>query len=270
MKRVLALLTFALTALVAAPSAASAQESATVMLLHGIPGATVDVVVDGQVVIPDFEPGTMQDLSSFAGQTLSNVEVRAAGTDDVVIGPLDTLDVPASGNWTVIAHLQEDGTPTLTPFENDTSPLAAGQGRLTVRHTAAAPAVDIVLADGSRPFTGLSNPNEASAALPAGEIAGAQVAPAGGDPLADVPTVELQAGTNLIVYAVGGLDDGSLTFYTQTIEGLGGAPSGVPTGNSDLSSGTSNTTTNVLIALAAVVALAGSAMVVAASRRAHS
>ena len=101
MKRVLALLTFALTALVTAPSAASAQESATVMLLHGIPGATVDVVVDGQVVIPDFEPGTMQDLSSFAGQTLSNVEVRAAGTDDVVIGPIDTLDVPASGNWTV-------------------------------------------------------------------------------------------------------------------------------------------------------------------------
>ena len=270
MKRVLALLTFALTALVAAPSTASAQESATVMLLHGIPGATVDVVVDGQVVIPDFEPGTMQDLSSFAGQTLSNVEVRAAGTDDVVIGPLDTLDVPASGNWTVIAHVQEDGTPTLTPFENDTSPLAAGQGRLTVRHTAAAPAVDIVLADGSRPFTDLSNPNEASAALPAGEIAGAQVAPAGGEPIADVPTVELQAGTNLIVYAVGGLDDGSFTFYTQTIEGLGGAPSGVPTGNSDLSSGTSNTTTNVLIALAAVMALAGSGMVVAASRRAHS
>ena len=165
MKRVLALLTFALTALVTAPSAASAQESATVMLLHGIPGATVDVIVDGQVVIPGFEPGTMQDLSSFAGQTLSNVEVRAAGTDDVVIGPIDTLDVPASGNWTVTAHLQEDGTPTLTPFENDTSALAAGQGRLTVRHTAAAPAVDIVLADGSRPFTDLSNPNEASAAL---------------------------------------------------------------------------------------------------------
>ena len=96
------------------------------------------------------------------------------------------------------------------------------------------------------------------------------MAPAGGDPIADVPTVELQAGTNLIVYAVGGLDDGSFTFYTQTIEGLGGAPGGVPTGNSDLSSGNSNTTTIVLIALAAVMALAGSGMVVAASRRARS
>ena len=99
-----------------------------------------------------------------------------------------------------------------------------------MRHTAAAPAVDVVLADGSRPFTNLINPNEASADLPAGEIAGAQVAPTGGNPIAPVPTVELTAGTNLIVYAVGSLDDDSLTFYTQTIEGLGGDPTGVPTG----------------------------------------
>ena len=62
------------------PAAASAQSAATVSLMHGIPGATVDVVVDGAVVVPDFQPGTMQDISSFAGQTLRNVEVRAAGT----------------------------------------------------------------------------------------------------------------------------------------------------------------------------------------------
>jgi hypothetical protein len=214
------------------PATAGAQTSATVMLLHGIPGATVDVAVDGEVVIPGFEPGTMQDLSPFAGQTLTNVEVRAAGTTDVVIGPIASLAVPASGNVTVVAHLSEDGTPTLTPFPNDVSALASGEGRLTVRHTAAAPAVDVVLADGSRPFTNLANPDEASADLPAGEIAGAQLAPAGGDPIAPVPAVNLAAGTNLIVYAVGSLDDGSLTFYTQTIEGLGGDPAGVPTGNS--------------------------------------
>ena len=230
MNRLVSWLALAIGVGLAVPAAAGAQTPATVMLLHGIPGATVDVVVDGDVVIPGFEPGTMQDLSPFAGQTLTNVEVRAAGTSDVVIGPIASLDVPGSGNVTVVAHLTADGTPTLTPFENDTSALAAGQGRLTVRHTAAAPAVDVVLADGSRPFTDLSNPNEASADLPAGEIAGAQVAPTGGDPIAPVPTVELTAGTNLIVYAVGSLDDDSLTFYTQTIEGLGGDPTGVPTG----------------------------------------
>ncbi len=124
-------------AIAAVPSGAGAQESATVSLMHGIPGVTVDVVVDGAVVIPGFEPGTMQDLSSFAGDTLSNVEVRGAGSDDVVIGPIESLPVPDSGNWTVVAHLGADGTPTLTPFQNDVSSIDDGQGRLTVRHAAA-------------------------------------------------------------------------------------------------------------------------------------
>ena len=210
----------ALAAMTLTTGAVHAQATATVTLLHGIPGATVDVAVGGDVVIAGFEPGTAEDLSSFAGATLTDVEVRAAGTETVVIGPIAELAVPSSGNWTVVAHLAADGTPTLTPFENDTSALAEGQGRLTVRHTAAAPAVDVVLSDGTRPFTGLSNPNQAAADLPAGTISGAQIAPAGGEPIADVPAVELAAGTNLIVYAVGSLDDGSFTFYTQTISGL--------------------------------------------------
>ena len=222
MKRLLAVAALAAACVVAAaPAAAGAQAAAaTVTLLHGIPGATVDVVVDGNVVIPNFEPGTTQDLSSFAGQTLTNVEVRAAGTDTVVIGPIASLAVPDSGNWTVVAHLEADGTPTLTPFENDVSEVPMGQGRLIVRHTAAAPAVDVVLADGSRPFTNLSNPNEAAAILPAGTISGAQIAPTGGDPIAPVPDVTLNAGTDLIVYAVGSLADDTFTFYTQEIDGL--------------------------------------------------
>lgn len=266
MKRTfIAALAAAATALLTLPSGTSAQPAASIALMHGIPGATVDVVVDGAVVIPNFQPGTMQDISSFAGQTLTNVEVRAAGTTDVVIGPVASLAVPASGNYTVLAHLEADGTPTLTPFENDTSALPAGQGRLTVRHTAAAPAVDIVLADGSRPFTNLSNPNQAAAALPAGAIAGAQVAPTGAAPIAPVPTVELAAGSNLIVYAVGSLDGGSFTFYTQTISGLGGSPTLVNTGNSLPTQGGLDAA--VLLAVAAgVLAIGGTGLLVARRR----
>ncbi len=255
----------AAAAAVSLPTTTSAQAGATVSLMHGIPDAPVDVLVDGAVVVPNFQPGTMQDISSFAGQTLLNVEVRAAGTDTVLIGPLAELAVPSSGNWTVLAHLTADGTPTITPFENDVTPLPAGQGRLTVRHTAAAPPVDIVLADGSRPFTNLSNPNEASAALPAGEIAGAQVAPAGGDPIAPIPTVELAAGSNLIVYAVGSLDGGTFTFYTQTISGLGGSPTVVNTGNS-LPGDDGPNMALILAVTAGALALAGTGVL--ATRRA--
>ena len=274
MKKLLAGAAALAATLLAVPAGTTnAQESVDIMLLHGIPGITVDVAVDGAVVLPGFEPGAMQDLSSFAGQTLTNLEVRAAGTEDVAIGPVPSFDVPASGSWTVVAHLDAEGTPTITPFENDTSAAADGQGRLTVRHTAAAPAVDIVLGD-ARPVENLSNPDEASLDIPAGEIAGAQIAPTGGDPIGDVPTVNVTAGSNLIVYAVGSLADDTFTYYTQdvslaaaegdaTTETTSGdgtpAPTAVNTGGELGAS--SDSSVALFAAAAGLFALAGGAMV---------
>src|ERR687897_353859 len=134
-----------------------------------------------------------------------------------------------------IAHLDAEGTPTLTVFDNDTSAVAAGQGRLVVRHTAAAPAVD-VRANGEVALPNLSNPNEASADLPAGTIS-ADVVPTGAsEPVvigpADLPITE---GSSLIVYAVGSLDGGTLQTLTETIHGLGSGPDAVQTGNSPVS-----------------------------------
>jgi hypothetical protein len=224
MKKLLAGVAAVAAAMIALPAGNSgAQADVDIMLLHGIPGVPVDVAVDGAVVLPAFQPGDMQDLSAFAGQTLTNLEVRLEGTDTVAIGPVDSFDVPASGSWTVVAHLDADGNATITPFENDTSAAGDGEGRLTIRHTAAAPAVDIVLGD-DRPVEGAANGDSASLDLPAGEIAGAQVAPAGGDPIAEVPTVELAAGTNLIVYAVGSLEEETFTFYTQEVALEAAAP----------------------------------------------
>jgi len=55
----------------------------------------------------------------------------------------DGVGVPAGANITDVDHLDESGKPRLTPYVNDTSQVAAGQARLTVRHDAAAPAVDV-------------------------------------------------------------------------------------------------------------------------------
>lgn len=270
MKKILAGAAALAATLLAVPAGTSgAQEAADIMLLHGIPGITVDVAVDGAVAIEGFEPGDMQDLSAFAGQTLTNLEVRPAGTEDVAIGPVAEFAVPASGSWTVVAHLDAEGTPTITPFENDTSAAADGQGRLTARHTAAAPAVDIVLGD-TRPVENLSNPQEASLDIPAGEIAGAQIAPTGSDPIADIPTVSVAAGQNLIVYAVGSLADETFTFYTQEVAleaAAGGDASGdgtpAPTAvNTGGELGASSESSVALFAAAAgLFALAGGAMV---------
>jgi hypothetical protein len=237
MKRLIALcavLVAALGLLASGSAPAGAQSGARIHLIHGIPDTPVDVAVGGENVITGFQFGGTQDLSSYAGQTLAGVQVKAAGTDDVAIDAGD-LQLPASGNVTAIAHLAADGTPTLTVFSNDTSAIPAGQGRLVVRHTAAAPAVD-VRADGAVAFANLSNPNEASADLPAGTVS-ADVVPTGAtEPVvigpADLPVTE---GETLVVYAVGSLDGGTLQTLTETIGGSGSAPSAVNTGNSPVS-----------------------------------
>jgi hypothetical protein len=264
MKRVLAGIA-AIAAIVVAPAAANAQDDTQITLLHGIPGVTVDIAVDGTVLLPGFEPGATQDLTAFAGQTLTNLEARLAGTDTVAIGPVAEFAVPASGNWTVVAHLDADGNPTITPFENNTDMTADGEGRLTVRHAAAAPAVDLVVGD-ARPIENAANGASAELALPAGEIAGAQLAPTGGDPLVEVPTVTLKAGTNLIVYAVGSVADGTVTFLTEEIEvgmeaaaGDSGDGTPAPTAVNTGEPISDSINTGVLAAAAGMLVLAGGA-----------
>jgi hypothetical protein len=245
---------------VATTSPAGAQEAARIHLIHGIPDVTVDVVVAGEPVLSGFEFGDTEDLSSFAGQTLAGLQVRVAGTDQVAIDAGDVA-LPASGNHTVIAHLDAEGAPTLGVFENDTAPTAAGQGRLVVRHTAAAPAVD-VLANGAPAFTGVANGDEGKADLPAGTIS-ASVVPAGAtEPVVLGPAdVAVGAGAVTVVYAVGSLDEASLTVLTETIAGVGSeSPRAVATGNSPVSSvpdGGSDTAAVMALLVGGGVLLAG-------------
>jgi hypothetical protein len=237
----------------AADARPSQEAGARIHLLHGIPDTPVDVEANGENVIEGFEFGDTEDLSALAGQTLAGLTVKPAGTDDVAIDGGD-LALPAEGNVTAVAHLDAEGTPTLTVFENDTSAVAAGQGRLVVRHTAAAPAVD-VKANGEVAFSNLSNPNEAAADLPAGTVS-AEVVPTGADePVvigpADLPVAE---GSSLIVYAVGSLDGGTIQTLTETIDGLGSAPGAVQTGNSPVDDGTPGSLPWIVAAAAALAA----------------
>ncbi|MEZ5096988.1 MAG: DUF4397 domain-containing protein [Nocardioides sp.] len=140
----------------------------------------------------------------------------------------DGVTVPAGANITVVAHLDEGGTPALTPFVNDTSPIAAGEARLTVRHTAAAPAVD-VRANGEVAFADLANPDEATADLPAGTIS-ADVVLAGTDTVAIGPADLSRRGRlhhRVRLGQRGGRQPG-----TRRADHLGHAPSpsGVPGG----------------------------------------
>lgn len=261
MKRTAVALTGGLAlALTAAVPALADDHESSVSVLHGVPGLTVDVYVNGEEAIPDFAPGTLTDPLTLAAGTY-DIAVYADGSDPETDEPAisaEGLEVPGGANLTLVAHLGADGTPTLSAFANDTSQLEAGEARLTVRHTAAAPAVD-VRAGGEAVIQGLENPDEQVLDLPAGTVS-ADVVAAGTDTVvlgpADLPLTE---GVNTIVYAWGSLDDDNLDLAVQTIDGLHGDPGGVPSGEAGLMGGSS--------AALWILAAAGAAGVALASRR---
>lgn len=215
------------------PALADNHES-VVSVLHAIPegaGAdVVDVYANGNLLIDNFTPGSLETVTVPAGSY--DLAVFADGEtpegDTAVLEALG-VEVPGGINATVTANLDADGAPALNVFVNDTSAIAAGEARLTVRHIAAAPAVD-VLADGAVIFADVTNPNEGVVDVPAGMYEAA-VNLAGTDTTALGPTeVDLAAGVNTIAYAWGSAEDGTLALAVQTIDGLGGTPSGVPAG----------------------------------------
>ena len=109
-------------------------------------------------------------------------------------------------------------------------PVRAG---LTVRHTAAAPAVDI-LAGGDAVISDLSNPDEKVLDLDAGTVEAAVAAAGTTDPVIGPADVTVAEGKNTIVYAWGSLDDDNLKLAIQTISGLHSPPHGVNAGQAGL------------------------------------
>jgi hypothetical protein len=217
----------------AAPPALAA-DTATVSVLHAVPGVAVDVYANGKELIPDFQPGTLTDEMPLPAGSY-DLAIYPAGSDPATTQPAakaDDVAVPAGANATVVAHLTEAGAPVLTPFVNDVSPVPAGQARLTVRHTAAAPAVDI-RAGGTVVAAGLTNPNEATLTVPAGTVT-ADVVLAGTSTVAIGPAdLSLAEGTTTAVYAWGSADAG-YQLAVQTLTGMDSAPSGVPGGSAGL------------------------------------
>ncbi len=143
-----------------------------------------------------------------------------------MIGPV-TVTLAAGGNYTATANLDAEGSPTANFYTNDVSTVEAGKSRLTVRHTAAAPAVD-VLAGGAPVVENLSNPGEATLTTDPGTIAAAVAATGTTAPVIGPADLTLAEGTATIVYAWGSLEAGNLALATQVIEGLHSDPSAVP------------------------------------------
>ncbi|MCL3861672.1 DUF4397 domain-containing protein [Actinotalea sp. K2] len=247
-------------ALVGAAPALADNHEAKLSVLHGVPGLTVDVYVNGDLTLDDFAPGDLAGpLDLPAGTyTVAITASDAADDSEPAIGPID-LPLEGGMNYTAVAHLDADGAPTASLFTNDISTTAAGEGRLTVRHTAAAPAVDVLAGD-TAVITNLSNPDEEVLNLPAGTVPAAVAATGTTEPVIGPVDVAVTEGVNTIVYAWGSLADDNLDVAVQTIEGLHSAPAGVPSGELGLAAG-SSTGTAWMVGAALLAAAGGAALV---------
>jgi hypothetical protein len=226
--------------LAAAPATAaqnaSAAQNATVYVVHGIPGQPVDVYVNGEKTLPDFQPAKVAGPLDLPAGAYDIALTTPGGDPASPLLKVDDAQVPDGANLSLVAHLSADGKPALTPFVNDTAKVAAGKARLVVRHTAAAPAVD-VRAGGTPVFDNLTNPNEAKGDVDAGTVE-ADVVLAGTDDVVLGPTdLELAEGTSTIVYAIGSAQDKTLAVTSQVLTGLHSAPGGVPAGSGGLAGG---------------------------------
>ena len=93
MKRKLAIgvgAALALTAVGGAPAMADNHES-TVSVLHAVPGLTVDVFIDGEEAIPNFEPGTLTDPMMLAAGSYDIQVFADGGTPDTADAAIEAL-----------------------------------------------------------------------------------------------------------------------------------------------------------------------------------
>jgi hypothetical protein len=176
---------------------------ASINVVHGIPGVDVEVCVNGAAAIPDFSPG---DVVSGVALPEGTYDVKIVGSgatcDQAAILEATGIQLARNANYTAIAHLTDDGQPTLSLFRNNVKPLKGRQARLTIRHTAAAPAVD-VWANGQRLLRDVPNGASGTLRVRPGVYAAWVSLPGDFSPVIGPAVLRLQRGTAYQVYAWG-------------------------------------------------------------------
>jgi hypothetical protein len=130
----------------------AALAEGNVSVIHGIPGLPVDVYVNDALFLDDFQPNTVtNEVALPAGSYKLDITTADASSNQ---NPVLTATLPLedNDNFSIVAHLKADGTPTITPFRNQFESTGDFAENLILRHTAAAPAVDVVIRRGRSAF----------------------------------------------------------------------------------------------------------------------
>ena len=213
-----ALLTVGLAAPAQAAPVHHPAPTTKLSVLHAVPKVPVDVYLNHKRVLNDFKPGTLAGpLTVKAGTYTVRITAATAKNDKhPVIGPVK-IKLHAHRNYTVAAHLTAAGKPTATLYLNTLKKTPKGDGRLIVRHIAAAPAVD-VFANGKASMKNLRNPKQSKANVPAGTYSIAVALAGTTQPVLGPVDLKVKKHTDTIVYAWGSAADKTLALAVQTVK----------------------------------------------------
>jgi hypothetical protein len=203
------------------------SKTATVTVLHAIPTdvGTVDVYADQRKLAANLAPGQLRTMQIPAGEyDIAVVPTGDAPSSLSILLDMSGARIAAGADVTIAAHLDGRGKPELTAFTNKTRTVGMGMGRLTVRHLADAPRVD-VRTRGSIMFDAVANGAEAETGLRAGSYT-LRISESGKrSPLMTRTTAKIRneagrsdMGNNVIVYVWGAAGDGRLRTAIQEVQ----------------------------------------------------
>jgi hypothetical protein len=246
MRRRIAALVLASTAVVATGglSTAGAEESAgssRIWITHGLPlddaGTVVDVFAGPAGAGPAAAAPLIDDFRF--GATVGPVELPAASytvsvaapsaDDDGTLAPSEVVfsqdvTVPSGRTLSAVASLSATGQPVIAVFSDDLAPTGE-DGRISVRHAAAAPPVQLDATEPTAPWTWLgfwaplANGQQLDLVLSAGayDLLLSVYDPVDPVPFRSVDDFPVAGATLTRVYAVGDPAAGTFQFLVTTV-----------------------------------------------------
>ncbi|WP_426574632.1 DUF4397 domain-containing protein [Aquihabitans sp. McL0605] len=229
----LAVATLAGAAIAGQPLASGAAPKASapskVYVIHGLPlddkGTKVDVyagaaggaVGDAGLLADDFTFKHVAGPVSLAPASYTVYIAAPTADDDGKLSASEvifskTLDVPSGKNLSAIASFDGSGKPTINVFNNSTTKAPAGGGRVSIRHAANAPAVNVDLgyypwnrtfSFFNRRYGPAENGQQADVTTMAGRYDVVVHVAGSGARVAAVPRLRVAANQLTAVYAVG-------------------------------------------------------------------
>jgi len=209
--------------LVFAAAPLTAEAASRVFVIHGIPGVDVDVyanpaggTIPATPTIPGFRPKQIVDVTVGAG--MFDIRIFAQGANPQTATPVIAVlgaTIPDNIELSILAHLDLHGNPTATVYQNDNTPVQSGWARVSVRHAADAPAVQLT-ANGL-PKLALTNPYFGDLEVPATTIPLQLQVPFTGAPITPTASLSFASGTRYFVYAIGSVSAMTFDFIIQAV-----------------------------------------------------